>query len=89
VKFEEEHLVLATTLPEACPHRDLCWSLLAANVPAMAATSASGEKCLDELVAYIERRGPELMSGESVMRLPYVWLSLLALQNIQHLRICA
>jgi hypothetical protein len=41
----------------------------------MAATSASGEKCLDELVAYIDKRGPELMSGESVTRLPYVWLS--------------
>lgn len=30
-------------------------------------TSASGEKCLDGLVAFIEWRGPDLMSGGLVL----------------------
>lgn len=46
----------------------------------MAGTSASGEQCLDELVAYIERRGPELMSGELVLR-PAQCAHRLLLQN--------
>ncbi|KAK9832497.1 hypothetical protein WJX81_002220 [Elliptochloris bilobata] len=43
----------------------------------MAGTSASGEKCLDGLVAFIERRGPDLMSGRTQL-----WLTPRALEYV-------